>query len=148
MERDDPDPSLRRNGYSTWVAALFTRIVLPSMALPFKFFIAALASPVLGISTKANPLEPPLFLSKTKLQNCTVPWAANRACSSASVVDRARLRMSSFIIVSFKISRKICKRNIRNQRPKPWHIIHSKAHIIFYKSIFCRIPMHGISIWS
>jgi hypothetical protein len=52
--------------------AFFTRTLWPSMDLPFMVFMAALASPVFGISTKAKPLEPPVSLSFTKTHDWVV----------------------------------------------------------------------------
>jgi hypothetical protein len=77
--------------------AYLTRILLLSISLPFSCFIAALASPLRGISTKAKPLEPPVFLSSTRVQDCTAPQASNNARSSFSEVVRARLRINSFM---------------------------------------------------
>jgi hypothetical protein len=46
-------------------SAFLTRILLSATLLSFKFFTAAFASPGLGISTKAKPLEAPVALSNT-----------------------------------------------------------------------------------
>ena len=78
-------------------SAFLTRILLPAISLPLRVFIAALASPGFGISTKPKPLDKPVVLSITSLQDCTVPCASNITRASASVVVRARLRISSFM---------------------------------------------------
>lgn len=81
-------------------SAFLTRILLPSISFPLRLLIAAFASPCLGISTKPNPLDVPVCLSSTRLQDCTAPWVSNKALSDTSVVVRAKLRMSSFIGLS------------------------------------------------
>jgi len=89
--------AVHRVDYShVFSTAYLTRMVLPSTSLPLSDFIAALASPGLGISTKANPFEIEDFLSITRLQDCTLPNSSNKARISGSVVVRARLRIRSF----------------------------------------------------
>ena len=46
--------------YALFDSALLTRIVLPPTVELLRFFIAAFASPALGISTNPKPLERPL----------------------------------------------------------------------------------------
>lgn len=79
-------------------SAFFTRILLPLISRPLRFFIAALASPCLGISMKAKPFELPVSLSMTNVQDCTMPWVLNMVRSSFSVVFRERLRIKIFIV--------------------------------------------------
>lgn len=89
--------AVHRVDYShVFSTAYLTRMVLPSTSLPLSDFIAALASPGLGISTKAKPFETEDFLSITRLQDCTMPNSSNKARISGSVVVRARLRIRSF----------------------------------------------------
>ena len=59
--------------------------------------MAAFASPGFGISTKAKPLDAPVALSRTRLQDWTVPNSVNIASSSCSVVSRSKFRIINFI---------------------------------------------------
>jgi len=78
-----------------------TLIFSPSISVPFKALIAAIASFEFGISTKPKPLDVLVFGSSTMFKEVIAPKGVKSVFNSASVVFLDRFLTNMFIVSLF-----------------------------------------------